>query len=59
LSRSMAYERIKRGELKTQKDGSKTFITYKELERYIDLPELPRVYGFNPPKNRQKKAAQS
>jgi hypothetical protein len=41
-SRSMAYERIRRGELKIVKDGRLTFVTAEEAVRYAgaSLPEV-------------------
>lgn len=35
LSRTTLYERIRAGELRTQLDGRRRFITTAELERYI------------------------
>lgn len=35
LSRATLYERVRLGELKTQKDGRRSYITAAELERYV------------------------
>lgn len=35
LSRATLYERIRCGEIKTQKDGRRSYITVEELRRYV------------------------
>lgn len=35
LSRATLYERIRRGAIKTQKDGRRSFVSSEELHRYI------------------------
>jgi excisionase family DNA binding protein len=35
LSRATLYERIRDGQIKTQKDGRRSYITDAELERYV------------------------
>jgi excisionase family DNA binding protein len=35
ISRATLYERIKTGEIKTQKDGRRNFVTADELRRYV------------------------
>jgi hypothetical protein len=35
LSRATLYERIRCGEIKTQKDGRRSYVTAPELHRYI------------------------
>ena len=35
MSRATLYERLRRGELKAQKDGRRRYITATELQRYI------------------------
>lgn len=35
IGRAMLYRRIKDGEITIQKDGSRTFITVAELQRYV------------------------
>ena len=35
MSRATLYERIRGGEIKTQKDGRRRYITAAELDRYI------------------------
>jgi excisionase family DNA binding protein len=35
MSRVSLYHRIKRGEIKSQKDGRRSYITVAELERYV------------------------
>jgi excisionase family DNA binding protein len=36
MSRAQLYKRIRAGSLRTQKDGTRTYITYRELERYVE-----------------------
>jgi excisionase family DNA binding protein len=35
MSRAQLYKRIKSGALRPQKDGTRTYITRDELERYV------------------------
>jgi excisionase family DNA binding protein len=35
LSRATLYERIRDGQIKTQKDGRRSFVTATELHRYV------------------------
>ena len=35
VSRATLYERIRQGELKTQKDGRRSYVTADELHRYV------------------------
>ncbi len=35
ISRATLYERIKSGEIKTQKDGRRSYVTENELQRYV------------------------
>jgi excisionase family DNA binding protein len=35
ISRATLYERIKAGEIKTQKDGRRSYVTASELQRYV------------------------
>ena len=35
ISRATLYERIKAGELRTQKDGRRSYVTATELQRYV------------------------
>jgi hypothetical protein len=35
MSRSQLFNRMKEGSIKAQKDGSRTYITRAELERYV------------------------
>ena len=35
LSRATLYERIRGGEIKTQKDGRRSYVTAAELHRYL------------------------
>lgn len=35
MSRAQLYNRIQSGSIKPQKDGSRTYITRSELERYV------------------------
>jgi hypothetical protein len=35
------YNRIQAGSLKRQKDGSRTYITRAELERYVEACDAP------------------
>ena len=35
MSRAQLYNRIKEGSIKCQKDGMRTYVTRKELERYV------------------------
>ena len=35
MSRSQLYNRVKEGAILIQKDGSRTYITQSELERYV------------------------
>ena len=35
LSRATLYERIRAGQIKTQKDGRRSYITAEELQRYV------------------------
>jgi excisionase family DNA binding protein len=39
ISRALLYRRIKDGDIKVRKDGSRTLITREELERYINALE--------------------
>jgi excisionase family DNA binding protein len=36
MSRAQVYNRISDGSIKAHKDGSRTYITRSELERYVD-----------------------
>jgi excisionase family DNA binding protein len=36
ISRATLYERVREGRIRTQKDGRRSFITARELQRYID-----------------------
>jgi excisionase family DNA binding protein len=36
MSRAQLYNRIHEGSIKRQKDGSRTYITRGELERYVE-----------------------
>jgi hypothetical protein len=35
MSRATLYERVRLGEIKTQKDGRRSYITAAELQRYV------------------------
>jgi len=35
LSRATLYERIRTGQIATQKDGRRTYVTGEELQRYV------------------------
>jgi excisionase family DNA binding protein len=35
ISRATLYERIRLGEIKTQKDGRRSYVTAVELQRYV------------------------
>ena len=35
ISRATLYERIKTGEIRTQKDGRRSYVTATELQRYV------------------------
>lgn len=35
ISRATLYERIKAGEIRTQKDGRRSYVTATELQRYV------------------------
>jgi excisionase family DNA binding protein len=35
VSRATLYERIRGGEIKTQKDGRRSYVTAVELQRYV------------------------
>jgi excisionase family DNA binding protein len=35
LSRATLYERIRAGQILTQKDGRRTYVTAEELQRYV------------------------
>ena len=35
ISRATLYERIKTGEIRTQKDGRRSYVTVSELQRYV------------------------
>jgi Helix-turn-helix domain len=35
MSRAQVYNRIAQGAIKAQKDGARTYITLRELERYV------------------------
>jgi hypothetical protein len=35
MSRAILYERVRLGEIKTQKDGRRSYITAEELRRYV------------------------
>ena len=35
MSRATLYERVRLGEIKTQKDGRRSYITAEELRRYV------------------------
>jgi hypothetical protein len=35
MSRASLYERIRLGELKSQKDGRRSYVTAAELQRYV------------------------
>jgi excisionase family DNA binding protein len=35
ISRATLYEHIKTGEIKTQKDGRRSYVTANELQRYV------------------------
>ena len=35
LSRATLYERIRTGQITTQKDGRRTYVTGEELQRYV------------------------
>lgn len=39
MSRASLYERIRSGEIKTQKDGRPSYVTAVELQRYVDSKE--------------------
>jgi Helix-turn-helix domain len=39
MSRAQVYNRIAQGAIKAQKDGARTYITLRELERYVDSCE--------------------
>jgi excisionase family DNA binding protein len=41
ISRAQLYNRIQEGSLKRQKDGSRTYITHAELERYVEACNAP------------------
>jgi hypothetical protein len=36
MSRAQLYNRISDGAIRTQKDGARTYITYRELQRYVE-----------------------
>lgn len=36
MSRASLYERVRLGQIKTQKDGRRSYITAVELQRYVD-----------------------
>jgi hypothetical protein len=36
MSRAQLYNRIGDGSIRTQKDGTRTYITYRELQRYVE-----------------------
>jgi excisionase family DNA binding protein len=36
MSRAQLYNRISDGAIKSHKDGSRTYITRRELERYVE-----------------------
>ena len=36
MSRAQLYNRIQEGCIRLQKDGSRSYITHAELERYVD-----------------------
>ena len=35
MSRATLYERVRLGEIKTQKDGRRSYVTAAELQRYV------------------------
>jgi len=35
ISRATLYERVKAGEIRTQKDGRRSYVTATELQRYV------------------------
>jgi predicted site-specific integrase-resolvase len=39
MSRAQLYNRIQEGSIRPQKDGSRTYITPEELERYVQSCE--------------------
>jgi len=39
MSRAQVYNRIAQGAIKAQKDGARTYITLRELERYVAFCE--------------------
>jgi Helix-turn-helix domain len=36
MSRAQLYKRIAEGGIKIQKDGARTYVTLKEIERYVE-----------------------
>src|SRR5262249_7609123 len=60
MSRAQLYNRIQSGALRVQKDGARTYVTWSELERYVQACDEPRQAGGlfphclhlpNPPNN--------
>ena len=43
MSRAQLYTRIQEGSIRPQKDGSRTYITRAELERYVESCEARAV----------------
>ena len=41
ISRALLYRRIQAGEIAVQRDGRRSFITARELERYVAERETP------------------
>ena len=41
MSRAQVYIRIQQGALRAQKDGGRTYVTHRELERYVEACDAP------------------
>jgi len=39
MSRASLYERIRLGEIKSQKDGRRSYVTAAELQRYVNAKD--------------------
>ena len=47
MSRAQLYKRIAEGAIRSQKDGARTYVTLKELERYVEACEETPPAAFD------------
>lgn len=54
ISRALLYRRIKSGDIVTQKDGARAFITEAELRRYVEGLSNPQAAASAAPDNLER-----